>query len=163
MQRYFRFEKGLTTALAGLSALLLATIVLLFAMEILMRYAIGSPTKWSNDVVGFVMTAMIFLGIPEVTRRGQNIAITFLIDRVNGKMAKIWASILALISSAVCFSLFWIVTSTMIKSYSNGLQTNTVIQIPKWLLVLPMSISFLVVSIIFLVTALEGKRTNGLG
>ena len=72
-----------------LSALLLAAIVGLFVMEIFMRYAMNAPTKWSNDVISFIMPAMIFLALPEVTRRKQHIAITFLVEALGESAAAV--------------------------------------------------------------------------
>ncbi len=75
MPKLKRIEKAVAGGMAILSALLLAGIVTLFVMEIFMRYAMNAPTKWSNDVISFIMPAMIFLALPEVTRRNQHIAI----------------------------------------------------------------------------------------
>lgn len=163
MRFYFRIEEGVAKGLANLSALLLATLVTLFVLEIFMRYAVGSPTKWSNDAVGFVMTAMIFLALPEVTRRGQHIAITFIIELLGERAARVWSRIIALISSLVSFGLFWIVSTTIIKQFNGGILTNTVIQIPKWILLTPIASGFIFVAIIFLTTALGATRSHDLG
>ena len=90
MHRLKQYEKAFAEGMLILSALLLAGIVGLFVMEIFMRYAMNSPTKWSNDVISFMMPAMIFLALPEVTRRNQHIAITFLVDTVEDQVAEVW-------------------------------------------------------------------------
>ncbi|MEM8579613.1 MAG: TRAP transporter small permease [Pseudomonadota bacterium] len=140
-----------------LSALLLAGIVGLFVMEIFMRYAMNSPTKWSNDVISFMMPAMIFLALPEVTRRNQHIAITFLVDTVEDQVAEVWGRVLALVSAVVSALAAYIVASSALKHYATGILTNTVIQVPKWALLSPIAFSFAIVALIFLVTALAGR------
>ena len=141
-----------------LSALLLATIVSLFVMEILMRYALGSPTKWSSDVISFIMPAMIFLALPEITRRNQHIAITFLIENTGQNAADRWSRILNLVGAIVSGLTAWIVTSSALKQYSTGILTNTVIQVPKWVLLSPIAFSLFVVALIFLKMAVTGRK-----
>lgn len=151
-------EKGVAQGMAFLSALLLATIVSLFVMEIVMRYAMNSPTKWSADVISFIMPAMIFLALPEVTRRSQHIAITFLIEALGEKAAERWGRILAFVSAIVSALAAWIVASSALKQFSTGILTNTVIQVPKWALLSPIALSFGIVALIFLNTAVAGRE-----
>lgn len=152
-----RIEKGVAGGMAFLSAILLAGIVTLFVMEIFMRYAMNAPTKWSNDVISFIMPAMIFLALPEVTRRNQHIAITFLVEAMGDDVAAKWGRVLALVSAVVAALAAWIVASSALKQFSTGILTNTVIQVPKWALLSPISFSFGVVALIFLTTALIGR------
>ncbi len=140
-----------------LSALLLAGIVTLFVMEIVMRYAMNMPTKWSSDVISFIMPAMIFLALPEVTRRNQHIAITFLVESMGSKAAARWGRVLAFVSAVVAILAAWIVAASALKQFSTGILTNTVIQVPKWVLLSPIAFSFGVVSLIFLTTAVAGR------
>ncbi len=163
MRGIAQFEKIVSEGLAGLSGLLLASIAGLFVMEIFMRYALGSPTKWSNDTVTFIMPAMIFLALPEVTRRCQHIAITFLMESLGSRAAIIWSRVLALMSSVVCFAVFTIIGTTVIKQFGAGILTNTVVQIPKWILLAPITVSFFVMAVIFLATAFGLERDNGFG
>jgi len=152
-----RIEKAVAEGMAFLSALLLATIASLFVMEIFMRYAMNSPTKWSNDVISFIMPAMIFLALPEVTRRKQHIAITFLVEALGEATAERWGRVLALVAAIVSASTAWIVAASALKQFSTGILTNTVVQVPKWALLSPIAFSFGVVSLIFLTTALAGR------
>ncbi|OED47401.1 hypothetical protein AB838_16000 [Rhodobacteraceae bacterium (ex Bugula neritina AB1)] len=157
MPRLKRIEKAVAGGMAILSALLLAGIVTLFVMEIFMRYAMNAPTKWSNDVISFIMPAMIFLALPEVTRRNQHIAITFLVEAMGDDVAVKWGRVLALVSAIVAALAAWIVASSALKQFSTGILTNTVIQVPKWALLSPIAFSFGVVALIFLTTALIGR------
>jgi TRAP-type C4-dicarboxylate transport system permease small subunit len=157
MPRLKRIEKIVAGGMAILSALLLAGIVTLFVMEIFMRYAMNAPTKWSNDVISFIMPAMIFLALPEVTRRNQHIAITFLVEAMGDDVAVKWGRVLALVSANVAALAAWIVASSALKQFSTGILTNTVIQVPKWALLSPIAFSFGVVALIFLTTALIGR------
>jgi len=140
-----------------LSALLLAGIVGLFVMEIFMRYAMNSPTKWSNDVISFIMPTMIFLALPEVTRRNQHIAITFLVETMGDRLAEYWGRVLAFVSAIESALAAYIVASSALKQFSTSIMTNTVVQVPKWALLSPIAVSFVVVALVFLVTALAGR------
>lgn len=143
--------------MAILSALILAGMVSLFVMEIFMRYAMDAPTKWSNDVISFIMPAMIFLALPEVTRRNQHIAITFLVEALDDDAAAKWGRVLAFVSAIVSALAAWIVASSALKQFSTGILTNTVIQVPKWALLSPIAFSCGIVALIFLTTAVTGR------
>jgi len=152
-----RVEKRVAEGMAILSALILAGMVSLFVMEIFMRYAMDAPTKWSNDVISFIMPAMIFLALPEVTRRNQHIAITFLDEALDDDAAAKWGRVLAFVSAIVSALAAWIVASSALKQFSTGILTNTVIQVPKWALLSPIAFSFGIVALIFLTTAVTGR------
>jgi TRAP-type C4-dicarboxylate transport system permease small subunit len=158
MSAILKLERTVAFGLAVLSALTLAAIVSLFVMEIFMRYALSSPTRWSNDVISFIMPAMIFLALPEVTRRNQHIAISIIPEAVGVRAGLIWGRVLALISAPVCFLAGWIVTSSALQQFSRGVMTNTVVPAPKWLLLSPIALSFFVVGAIFLITASGAER-----
>ena len=160
MHCFLRAEKAVAGGLAGLSALLLASIVVLFVMEIFLRYAMGAPTKWSNDTVSFIMPIMIFLALPEVARRGQHIAITFLLDALGRRATAFWSRFLAATSGAVSLGVFWIITITTVKQFNGGILTNTVIQVPKWMLLAPLAGSFLAMAAIFFATACGAERDH---
>ena len=150
-------EKMVAEGMLIISALLLALIVSLFVMEIVMRYFLDSPTRWSNDVISFIMPTMIFFALPEVTRRNQHIAITFILDSVNKPVTFLWRRLLALASAVVSGLVGWIIASSALKQFSTGILTNTVIQAPKWVLLTPIVISFATIAIIFFITALTGR------
>ena len=137
-----RIEKVVAEGMLILSAVLLAGIVGLFVMEIFMRYAMNAPTKWSNDVISFIMPVMIFLALPEVTRRKQHIAITFLVEAMGESAAAAWDRVLAFVSACVSALMAWIITASALKQFSTGIMTNTVIQVSKWVLLSPIAISF---------------------
>lgn len=157
MQSLKRIEKRVAEGMLILSALLLAGIVGLFVMEIFMRYVMNSPTKWSNDVISFIMPTMIFLALPEVTRRNQHIAITFLVETMGDRLAEYWGRVLAFVSAIVSVLAAYIVASSALKQFSTSIMTNTVVQVPKWALLSPIAVSFVVVALVFLVTALAGR------
>lgn len=162
MNRYVRVERTVAAVLANISATLLALIVMLFVCEIGLRYVLNSPTKWSNDVVGFITPAMIFLALPEVTRRGQHIAITILVEIVGEERSTPWSRVLAAMSSAVTALAFWITASTTLKQFEKGILSNTVIPVSKWALMAPIAAGFLAMAIIFMATALGVRRDRGM-
>ena len=158
MLAFKRCERLVAEGMVILSALLLAAIVGLFVMEIFMRYAMNAPTKWTNDVISFIMPAMIFLALPEVTRRKQHIAITFLVEAMGESAAAAWDRVLAFVSACVSALMAWIITASALKQFSTGIMTNTVIQVSKWVLLSPIAISFGIIAVIFLTTALSAKE-----
>ena len=108
-------------------------------------------------MIAFIMPSMIFFALPEITRRNQHIAITSVMEMLKKETAEKWARLLAFVSAGVTAMAGYIILTVVIKQYSLNVLTSTIIQMPKWILLLPVVFNFYVVAIIFLITALTGR------
>ena len=59
-----------------------------YAFEVVARYFFNSPTEWANAIVSYLLCAVIFLALPEQTRRRAHITITILMDRAGAAMRR---------------------------------------------------------------------------
>ena len=52
----------------------------LYCMEVVFRYFLNAPTRWSLEVITYLMLIVTFLAIPHAVRAGMHIAVTLLAD-----------------------------------------------------------------------------------
>ena len=52
----------------------------LYCMEVVFRYFLNAPTRWSLEFITFLMLIVTFLAIPHAVRGGMHIAVTLLAD-----------------------------------------------------------------------------------
>jgi len=115
---------------AGAVALL--GIFVLYNFEVAARYFFNSPTKWSGDVVTYLLCVMIGLVLPELTRTKSHIAITFIGERMRPAGQRNLGMALSLGSGVVCLTAAWIVGGETLRLYTGGIETIASFIIPKW-------------------------------
>ena len=72
---------GLVTDVGYLAAALgLAAMGALYCMEVVFRYFLNAPTRWSLEFITYLMLIVTFLAIPHAVRAGTHIAVTLLAD-----------------------------------------------------------------------------------
>jgi TRAP-type transport system small permease protein len=94
------FERQLTLlarlcgALAGVA---LASIVVIIVASVVMRRVVGSPLYYTEELVGLLLCASLFLALPLVTVQAQHVRVTFLVS-VLGQRGR---AVLAVAAAAV--------------------------------------------------------------
>lgn len=88
---------------AGLvvSAAVLLTSFGLVAYSVGMRYLLGRPVPWVDELVGYLLVALVMLAAADAMRRGEHIAVDLITDRLPAAGKKIMA-VVALVSIAFC-------------------------------------------------------------
>ncbi|GAB4187240.1 MAG: hypothetical protein OHK0024_27720 [Thalassobaculales bacterium] len=71
-------------ALAVLAAAAVAAIALLTVAAVVMRYALGAPFRFSEELAGLLLASAAFLGMPLAVAAELNIRVTLLSDRLRG-------------------------------------------------------------------------------
>ncbi|MDX9766107.1 MAG: TRAP transporter small permease [Ectothiorhodospiraceae bacterium] len=126
---------GAATALAALA--LLATLGMI-GHAVAMRYVFGRPQVWVDDLVGFLLVAMVMLAAADVMRRGEHIGVDLLTQRLGRgwrRVVAVWAAVAVLVTA-----LFLVVEGWQTAAFSRelGLMTYGQIEIPlhyvQWLL-----------------------------
>ena len=118
-----------TFAASGIS---LGMIVVCYCYEVAARYFFNSPTEWAHDTASYLLCAMIFLAIPEITRTSGHIAITILLDFLGHGWRNLVDRLTQLVSFAACGLACYISLTQNIKQFERGIQTLGTIPVPKW-------------------------------
>ena len=115
-----------------LAALIVILIAVAFCYEVGARYFFNAPTSWANALVSYLLCPLIFLAMPEQTRRHAHIAITVLVDRTEKKWRRLWRILISAIAAATCLAVFWISANETWTQFRDGVLTVATFEIPKW-------------------------------
>jgi TRAP-type C4-dicarboxylate transport system permease small subunit len=114
-----------------LAALGLSGMGFLYCMEVVFRYFLNAPTRWSLEVITYLMLIVTFLAIPHAVRSGMHIAVTLLADLYPRHARRILFAMNA-IGMALCAFIAFISLSENIAQYQGSIETIGNIPIPKW-------------------------------
>lgn len=124
-------------ALCRLGTVLGAVLVLLttavVGYGVVMRYLLGQPQVWTDEMVAFWLVAIVLLGAADVLRRGGHICIDLVTDRVSAR-ARGWIDLWGLLSvialSVVMVHSGWnmVAFSRMVELLSEGY-----LEAPLWI------------------------------
>ena len=132
MHRLSRLHDAITRRGYQLAALLVIIMACSYSFEVVARYFFDAPTEWANAIVSYLLCAIIFLALPEQTRRRAHIIITLLLDRASPALRGVWIALLAAVSSGTCLAVFWISAAESWAQYRDNILTVGVYEIPKW-------------------------------
>lgn len=123
---------GLVTDLGYLAAALgLAGMGALYCMEVVFRYFLNAPTRWSLEVVTYLMLAMTFLAVPHAVRAGMHIAVTLVADLYPAHAVRL-AAVLNGIGLVLCAFLAYVSLGENLAQYAGSIETIGNLVFPKW-------------------------------
>lgn len=154
----------LSRAVAILAGLLLVASMVVICQMIFMRYVFRAPTIWQTDFVVFTATAAVFLGAPYVLLTRGHVGV----DVIELMAAKPVQRALGIIGAVLglLFAIAMTVASSMFfhEAYVNEWRTSTVAAITLWIPLLPLPVSFALLSLQYvaeLVRRISGRDGFG--
>lgn len=123
-----------------LSALLILLAFALISYAVLMRYFFNSPLTWSDEMIGYLMVAMAFLGLSAVLLDDRHIAIDLLTPQLPKGLQKA-SSLLGYVVVFVVAVIFLVSSwETLIFNRDFGLYSVGDLDAPIWVTQIPMAI-----------------------
>jgi TRAP-type C4-dicarboxylate transport system permease small subunit len=126
------FHDRLTVAGFSIAAALVAVIAAAFCYEVVARYFFSAPTAWTYDLGCYLLAAVIFLSVPEMTRRGAHIQVNLIFDRLSPQNARRLRFVIGVLAAVACLAATWITGNETWRQYSQGVWTLSAVPIPKW-------------------------------
>jgi len=144
--------------LATAAAVLLCAFVFLSSV---MRYFVGAPFRFSDELVGLLFLTSSFLAMPKVLQANQHIRITLLVDRYPVALQRAVAVAAHLALLAFCGVFAWL--SWQFAEFSYRLDSHSDvgrIWLFPWMLIMPASAALLfLIGLVNLVRILLGDRS----
>jgi len=106
----------------------------LYLYEVGARYFFNAPTTWTNEAVQYCLALLIFLALPDVSRRLAHIAIDVVPDSLPPRLAAPLGRFNNLLAFAACALTAWIVAVEAAKQFERGVLTNAAHPIPRWMI-----------------------------
>lgn len=131
MAALLRLHDRLTAwgVLAAMAAL--ALIVAAFTLEVVARYGFNTPTRWTADLVSYLLLFLTFMAMPQVTATGGHVAVTALLDKLPVAGRRRAGQAIAVVGMAVCALLTWITFGETLRQATSGVRMMAAYPVPK--------------------------------
>jgi TRAP-type C4-dicarboxylate transport system permease small subunit len=116
----------------ALAAIFVGVIAAIFCYEVVVRHFFGAPTAWTYDIGSFLLAGVIFLSVPEMTRRGAHVHVNLIFDYLSPAGARLLRYFIGVLAVAGCLIATWITGSEAWRQYVQDVWTLTALPIPKW-------------------------------
>lgn len=128
-----RAVSRLSSAGAILSSVAFVLMVGLIVLEVVLRSFFGKSTLVASEYSGYLLAAMIYLGLGFSFREGAHIRITFLQNRLSPRAYHVLEIGCHLGAVILCILSTIFMCDTVLTSYSRGLQAYTVAETPLFI------------------------------
>lgn len=145
--------------MAVLATLAGGTIVVLIGASVTMRYFAYAPFRFTEELVGLLMTAAFFLALPLVTLRAEHVRVQVLVSALPETIAR-WVAVLAgLFGTVFCLWFFWLCLPWLEFAFDRNIKTEVgrLLMYP-WMALLPLSM--LLTTLAFLVRIGSGSSAQ---
>jgi C4-dicarboxylate transporter DctQ subunit len=119
----------ITAAAARLFIALGAAITIVMALSItysvILRYVLNTPQVWTDELLGFLLVALVMFGLGETVRRGDHISVDLITARLGPRgqvAARVWGLVAMITLAAVLLVRSWdmVAFSRMVELLSDG-------------------------------------------
>jgi TRAP-type C4-dicarboxylate transport system permease small subunit len=116
----------------GAAGICLSVVVCSFCFEVVSRYFLAAPTEWASPLVSYALCVMIFLAMPELTRRSAHISINILLDSVSPARASAITWVVRVIATVACLLAAWFSGNETLAQFNQSIWTSPPFATPKW-------------------------------
>jgi TRAP-type C4-dicarboxylate transport system permease small subunit len=126
--------------MAVLAAVAGGAIVLLIGASVTMRYFAFAPFRFTEELVGLLMTAAFFLALPLATLRAGHVRVRILVAALPEAAQKIAAGLAALAGAAFCLWFLMLCLPWLEFAWERNIRTEVgrLVMYP-WMALLPLS------------------------
>ena len=110
------FLIGLLAVLEWVTAILLATDLLVVIGSVLVRHFFDAPVEWSDDVARALLLAVTFLGAAAALARGDNAGVTFFVDRLTPRRREQVDAAVAVLVLITTSAMFWYACRLLVET-----------------------------------------------
>lgn len=117
--------------LSILTAIIIFFIMLAVLYEVSRRYFFQKPTYWVMQVVEWCLVWMTFLCAAYVLKEERHVSMDIVVSRLSPRAQLLLGGITSIIGAAVCLTLAWYGTETVIDHFQRGVLEPKLIRAPK--------------------------------
>jgi C4-dicarboxylate transporter DctQ subunit len=149
---------GVTRAGFFGATICLVLITCAYCYEVVARYFFAAPTTWADALVSYALCAMVFLTLPDLTRKRAHIVLTLLLERLSPSAAASLQRATRLAAALACLCAGWFSADASFNEFQQGIETMSSWPIPKWPLSLVIAYGMFSSSIYFFRQAASDNR-----
>jgi TRAP-type C4-dicarboxylate transport system permease small subunit len=149
-------------ALTWLAVIATFAMMLLTTADAAGRYLLNRPILVAYELTtNYLMIAAVFLAMPFAYRQGANIRVTFLVDRLRGRLRLVVDHVVQLVSMVYCATLV-VATFLQARHIMRTGTTFTTVDLPLWPGHLAVSVALFLTAVLMLVDLgrVRGRRSS---
>lgn len=109
----------------------LALIVAACTLEVVVRYGVDTPTRWTADAVSCLLLFVTFMAMPQVTATGGHVAVTALLEKLSPAGQRRGGQAIAAVGAAVCALQTWVPLGKTWRQATSGVRMMAAYPVPK--------------------------------
>lgn len=130
LDRLTALASRLFVALGAAIAVVMAVAI---SYSVVMRYVLNTPQVWTDELMGYLMVALVMFGLGETVRRGDHISVDLITARLGPRgqvLARVWGLVAMITVAAVLLQRSWdmVAFSRMV-----GLLSDGYLSMPIWI------------------------------
>lgn len=146
----------------GASGLALAAIVGIIVVSVVMRRVVGSPLYYTEELVGLLLCASLFLALPMVTVKAQHVRVTFLASALGPGGRAVLAVLASAVTLAFCAWYLIEALPWLEFAFKRNIRTEAAsLRLAPWMAVPPVSVALC--ALLVLVRTASGSERAALG
>ena len=111
---------------------LLFVMTVLIALDVFARALIGRSTMVSQELSGYLLVAITFLGLAYTLKEGRHIKVEILTRKLSPRWQRRLEAAVSLMCIAFMSWLTWMTWSSVAGTYATGQRSITPLQMPMW-------------------------------
>ena len=149
-------------AMAVMAALAGGAIVVLIGASVTMRYFAFAPFRFTEELVGLLMTAAFFLALPLATLRAEHVRVLVLVSMLPDRAARSVGILAALFGAAFCLWFLALCLPWLEFALDRNIKTEVgrLLMYP-WMALLPLSMALSMVAFLARGASAGGGRDTG--
>lgn len=163
MEKFRRFSEQVSYGAGFAAGLVLLAIVGLTMVEVISRYVLERPLILSDELGGYAMVAISFLGLAYCARDENHIRITFLVGKLPTQVSNPVRLITIFLSLAFVVIAAWVSWQFLADSFARDMRSNSLLMTPlKWpQMAMPVGLSLF--GLLLLARLIQGIRDFAAG
>jgi len=141
---------ALLDGLGYLAASLMAALTVAVVYEVAARYVFNRPTVWAVDFTEYALLYVTFVGAAWALRDHAHIRIEMVVERLGRGPQLSLGALVSLVAAGVSAVLMWQGAEVTWEAYANNQAMLKAWRVPRWVLILPISLGSLLLAIEFL-------------
>ncbi|MFC1869504.1 TRAP transporter small permease [Thermodesulfobacteriota bacterium] len=122
--------KKLNFLCATIAGLVLLFVTFSIFIDVFLRYFFNRPSIWITEVSSYLFLYIIFLGTAYALQQGLHIRVTFLLDRFNPRLMRIFDLITSLFAILFSLVLLWQTSVMTWTAFSEDWTSPTMLSAP---------------------------------
>ena len=141
---------GINFIMVIVSAVLILGLTFIVGADITLRYIFLKPLGWVKEVSEYILVALGFLVAAWILRDDGHVKMDLLLNKVSPKVRTMMNLVTTVISTVVVLIVTCFSVRVMADFYRTKLVTPSVLEPPKWVLLIPIFVGSLLLTLQFI-------------